>query len=666
MKSSGPVFKSKQNQPASKVRKTHNHPSSNKPMSHKKKTTLSPVRIIQQSSPQLHTRRSPVERMLFEEPDHSFADSRSPLASASASMVTPGQSVRVGQHTVSSEPGIQQDSVMAKYIERFRHGRPQSREERHQTASVFGDNPEPFWWTSTSASPPSSTPTNTAVKDFLHPLDRDAPYSSLQSRRDRSLSPCRGSQSILSDTSSCDFDDSQLLQLQEKANRLLLRDEYATNEESIHVSSEGLGCSDFSSPLSTDEPVQRPLVPLANANASLDSIRALTSQKPSEIPSLMPPTRPEEDILFQWRLRRKIEQARESPWQQSGCHGAASNWQSPSLSQTPNRGQVYKGSTQNPDIAGKSVHPHTASLRPETKETPGSSTPSLGPAAFPPFAVSSSSVSQPQTVANVPAHMHYLCDILPCPSQTSNASTEQDILQGMDETSGVHKKAKVPENSLKTATNKPDCEHLPAQPHAPSGAMEGERPCHHRDTERTKREKCQTKGSEKIQKEPPVSCRKQKKSTSSSHHRVSRKVLPLAEEQQQQKGPKEFRSGRRIDHAPPSHIKSALGQAVSEVLFPTAESSPAQETPVSSVSPPHTLSALSQSSVHQCNDQNSLEVISQLLQEAEDSDEKEFEDDTLLLVLRKQRKRVKEHIREVDYLINDILDKQQSTLLLAK
>lgn len=48
-----------------------------------------------------------------------------------------------------------------------------------------------------------------------------------------------------------------------------------------------------------------------------DSIQAIS---PSVIPTLAPPTRPEEDILFQWRLRRKMEKAKE--WHQSLQHSS--------------------------------------------------------------------------------------------------------------------------------------------------------------------------------------------------------------------------------------------------------------------------------------------------------------------------------------------------------
>lgn len=79
------------------------------------------------------------------------------------------------------------------------------------------------------------------------------------------------------------------------------------------------------------------------AKASSNSVQAAPPQK-SIIHSLGPPKRPEEDILFQWRLRRKMEQARE--WPQALKHSSptdpAFSWQAPSLSVPSAGGQAHK------------------------------------------------------------------------------------------------------------------------------------------------------------------------------------------------------------------------------------------------------------------------------------------------------------------------------------
>lgn len=68
------------------------------------------------------------------------------------------------------------------------------------------------------------------------------------------------------------------------------------------------------------------------------------SQKSCMLPSLVPPTHPEEDILFQWRLRRKMELARERPpsHQYSSVHGSSFNYQGHSLYCSTASGQTHK------------------------------------------------------------------------------------------------------------------------------------------------------------------------------------------------------------------------------------------------------------------------------------------------------------------------------------
>lgn len=48
-----------------------------------------------------------------------------------------------------------------RYVQRFRHGQPQSREERQQIDSTEREEQPSFWWTSPSLMPPSSVPETT-------------------------------------------------------------------------------------------------------------------------------------------------------------------------------------------------------------------------------------------------------------------------------------------------------------------------------------------------------------------------------------------------------------------------------------------------------------------------------------------------------------------------
>ncbi|XP_063734897.1 proline and serine-rich protein 3 isoform X2 [Eleginops maclovinus] len=691
MKSSLPVF-TRQNpfEPASKVGKAHYHPSLKQSLSKKdKKTTLSPVRLNQRSSQQLHS-LSPESQRLIEKRDlqSAFAESwpstdfgSSPASSTSSDMETPKQSARAEKSKVSSESGVQQSSVMANYIDRFRNGQPQSREERQQSPSAIEEKQLPFWWMLPPSLSRSSTPAKTADRDVIKPMkdgDGHASFSPAgQNLRDRSPSPCRGSFSILSDTSQSEFDDAiEILHLQEKANRLLLR-----GDGSIPVSSEGLDCSDFSSPVSIDEPLRRPMIPsliTSTAKACSDSDWAVSSQRSPVIPSLVPPGRQEEDILFQWRLRRKIEQAREwpQPLQQSSLHGPTFSWQAPSSNITSARGHDYTQhqSIQPPDLSQKDTHLHITAPQPETKQAHKSCPPASGPSPFPAFDVSGSSVSHFGTIAQVPAHMHLLCDVLPCPIQSSHATMQQNTLKSMAGTKVACKKIQVPAKAMTTITDEPSHAHKPCPTPASSGPIETVGSGHSKKSERSKREKAQTTELEKNEDKAAPSFRKQKKSTrehpagsgspnrSSAQPRLSRKVTPWAEQPLQKQRQGFSRESCTGNHAPPpSPVHRALGQVVSEVMFPTTDSSAAQRTPDSSVSPPCTSSAPPQSTVPPCSAQNSMEVISQLLQEAEDSDEKEFKDDPLLQVLRRQRKWVKEQISDVDSILNEFQDELEVT-----
>lgn len=61
-------------------------------------------------------------------------------------------------------------------------------------------------------------------------------------------------------------------------------------------------------------------------------------------PPLVTPLSSEEDILFQWRLRRKLEQAREcpQPLQRLSLHGPTFNWQTPSFDSPSDSRGAYK------------------------------------------------------------------------------------------------------------------------------------------------------------------------------------------------------------------------------------------------------------------------------------------------------------------------------------
>lgn len=206
---------------------------------------------------------------------------------------------------------------------------------------------------------------------------------------------------MLSET---EFYDTEISNLQERADRLLLQEydeltvimmihiddiylfdlflffflpldsECTLSDRSIHVSSEGVGCSDFSSPVSVDEPLRGPLTfdalkstsgkvkadcripqfivvfPVTLPFLSLpfkakgNSGESQPFKKSVFTLPLVTPSRPEEDILFQWRLRRKLEQAREcpQPLQRLSRYGPTLNWQTPSFCGPSDSREAFK------------------------------------------------------------------------------------------------------------------------------------------------------------------------------------------------------------------------------------------------------------------------------------------------------------------------------------
>uniref|UniRef100_A0A667Z8S4 Proline and serine rich 3 n=1 Tax=Myripristis murdjan TaxID=586833 RepID=A0A667Z8S4_9TELE len=420
MKSSGAVFTKKNPfQPASSLGKTHYHPTRKQCLSKKKReTTLSPVRSNQPAKPPLDS-LSPDEqhhlgkpKQLFTSCLHPSADGRAtfseswpstdlgsspPNTNIASNMGTPKPA---GKSIVPFVQGDQQDSVVAKYIERFRYGRPQSREERRPMASATEEELLPLWWMSPSSLPPSATPTQATDKDdVILPLRDNHPPVALspggQLPHDTSPPTCRASLSILLDTSQGDLDDTEILQLQERASRLLQKSECSASDGSIPISSEGLGCSDFSSPVSVDEPVRKPYIP---------SLKEPTtgghSQKSSVTSPLVQHTRPEEDILFQWRLRRKMEKARQWPQCQgySSHHHSTFSWQNPGVHQPFVSGQPHE-SIQRPELLQTVTPSFNPVPQKDNKEAHGPCPSATDSPPSPPFPVSSPLVSKLQSGA---------------------------------------------------------------------------------------------------------------------------------------------------------------------------------------------------------------------------------------------------------------------------
>ncbi|XP_073426512.1 proline and serine-rich protein 3 [Dendrobates tinctorius] len=272
-------------------------------------------------------------------------------------------------------PGSER-SVLARYIARFRSGCPTSRKERSPPHFGLRD----FWWLQDSSY-------SSEMQRFCPDSGTSAPLGSSTHILERTPP----SEDCFVDDSRLCPDDMDIAGLQLQAGKLIIRSESSLSSVGP-VSSEGLGSSPVSNVSSSDSDSSGRTRPLP-----LDTV--LSPAMPVSRPVLAsirahPTSAPEEDVLYQWRLRRKMEQARE------GMVQVSTRKRSPSppvripkqVTHTEDSTDLlYKVSSQGAALSA---------YKPSHVPTYLSHVPLASPSVAP--------------NSNVPPHLHLLCDILPC------------------------------------------------------------------------------------------------------------------------------------------------------------------------------------------------------------------------------------------------------------
>ncbi|XP_038238923.1 proline and serine-rich protein 3 isoform X2 [Dermochelys coriacea] len=526
------------------------------------------------------------------------------------------------------------ESIIAKYIERFRHGQPSSRSQR-QVPPI--PTAREFWWLEPAPPSDSSTPKGGAKPDCAKLEEARPPLCPM---------------GVPSDTSLLESPEPNIRSLQERAARLLLRSESSLSS-TIPVSSEGLRSTPPSSIPDSDQVLPSP--PHLSLLEPSPGPLPPACWPPAHIPQCSSSTRPEDDILFQWRLRRKMEQA-----SQGGRSLPLLGWKS-QQAWGPRTGDgacmTCPGLGLLPGVAawksGDGIAFPAPAAQPEVRSglewAPGSSVlrQGIGHPLEVPF------LSAEPAVRQNPIAVHVL-------GQLASVATPSNTPQCEGDGGGAAERW-----SSKDAQLGMGLAEQPSSRDSRQGAGPSERPAS-QDARRAAGPS-ERAGSQDARRAAGLLEWAGSRDARRGVWAVGVAQNILKETQQPSKPqpsqgraalePEATRSWRRRNRKGKSSIHSALGQVISERLFsPTASPHPTRghQSGQGAVSPSEQ-GAAGELPAPGSQHPQLLQLAAQLLEEAEESDGTEFEEDPLLEVLRGQREDLRSQLRAVDIAVSRLV-----------
>nr|XP_034973876.1 proline and serine-rich protein 3 [Zootoca vivipara] len=582
--------------------RSHYHPSQAHPLRQEQRyTVLSPSRLQHKNcptSPKRAETQSPLTPGLlpgssYQEVKPPESDSASrfneswPSTERSSSSLTPEGAKGLPSEQITGTKALaspkppesvsDSDSVIARYMERFRYGQPTNRRERW---APNGHSAQ-FWWLGRSFSPEC----NISKKETSPTSD------SSQSEVRQSLFSPALDQSPSGDSQNSSTLDPETVKLQERAARLLHRSTSPLSS-SRHASS---------TPTSTITNADTDMTGRAPHHLGLGELQGSLNAFPYYITQRSQPcssSKPEDDILFQWRLRRKMEEA-----SQAVAVMPPLAWRSPHI-------QPTRASSLGERVAQKPSEP--ASWKSEGGR------------------VQPTSEAQPH-VKSTP------CDYHPCCSTESvkNGLSSTQLIEAAPFSSGI---VLVGRESKEW-----DCTGWKGEQGVKEVTLQEDPVPAYRDSPPLPR----PAGTSKLLGQSTLHQDQQAARLVERVHTEPRgNQKAFRTEQGQAKPVRDFR-GPPVSPTKDS-IQHVLGEVIAERLFSPPDSpGPHRDKPKRN-SKSQSLDEARPRAVSAPSHPQLLNMAAQLLEQAEDSDGTEFEDDPLLQVLRGQRELLRSQLRAVD------------------